>query len=72
VLPISWRNRDLGVSQLKLKEQGSRYLFTLLTVWFEWLLIRNDHRRASDEVFVPWDERPSAPPIEFDRGEAQP
>lgn len=57
VLPISWRNRDIGVSQLKLQEQGSRYLFTLLTVWFEWLLIRNDHRRASDEVFIPWNER---------------
>ncbi len=56
VLPISWRNRDLGVSQLKLKEQGSRYLFTLLTIWFEYLLTRNDYRREITEHFVPWRE----------------
>ena len=27
VVPISWRNRAVGVSKLKLKEMGSRYLF---------------------------------------------
>lgn len=57
VIPISWRNRDIGVSQLKLQEQGSRYLFTLLTVWFEWLLVRRDTRRPIDEHFIPWDEK---------------
>jgi dolichol-phosphate mannosyltransferase len=56
ILPISWRNRDIGVSSLKLKEQGSRYLFTLLTVWFEWLLTRNDYRRSEQEHFIPWNE----------------
>lgn len=45
VVPISWRNRQHGVSALKLQEQGSRYLFTLLIVWFEWLLTRDDYRR---------------------------
>jgi dolichol-phosphate mannosyltransferase len=54
ILPISWRNREIGVSSLKLKEQGSRYLYTLLTVWFEWLLVRHDTRRAEGEVFEPW------------------
>lgn len=54
IIPISWRNRDVGESALKLKEQGSRYLYTLLTVWFEWLLVKNDTHRPSDEVFVPW------------------
>lgn len=54
VIPISWRNRDIGVSALKLKEQGSRYLYTLLTVWFEYLLVRHDTRRAESEVFRPW------------------
>jgi dolichol-phosphate mannosyltransferase len=54
VIPISWRNRDVGESALKLKEQGSRYLYTLLTVWFEWLLVKNDTHRPADEVFVPW------------------
>ena len=31
--------------ELLLKEQGSRYLYTLLSVWFEWLLVRRDYLR---------------------------
>lgn len=54
IMPISWRNREIGTSALKLKEQGSRYLYTLLTVWFEWLLVRHDTRRTDDGVFRPW------------------
>lgn len=63
VVPISWRNRTVGESALKLKEQGSRYLYTLLTVWFEWLLVRHDTRRAAGEVFEPWpaEQQPAAP-----------
>lgn len=53
IVPITWRNRRVGVSALKLQEQGSRYLYTLLTVWFEWLLVRGDTRRTDDGVFVP-------------------
>jgi dolichol-phosphate mannosyltransferase len=60
IIPISWHNRTVGVSQLKLKEQGSRYLFTLLTVWFEFLLTRNDYRRPVGEKFIPWDESSQA------------
>jgi Glycosyltransferases involved in cell wall biogenesis len=56
VLPISWRNRSVGESRLKLKEQGSRYLFTLLTVWFEWLLTGSDYHRPEQEKFVPWED----------------
>jgi len=56
VIPISWRNRHVGTSKLKLKEQGSRYLYTLLTVWFEYLLTRSDYRRDEDEKFEPWHE----------------
>jgi dolichol-phosphate mannosyltransferase len=56
VIPISWRNREVGVSSLKLKEQGSRYLYTLLTVWFEWLLVKHDTRRTDDGIFQTWDE----------------
>lgn len=54
VVPISWRNRTSGESQLLLKEQGSRYLFTLLSVWFEWLLVRQDFRRTDSDEFRPW------------------
>ncbi len=56
VIPISWRNREIGSSSLRLKEQGSRYLYTLLTVWFEWLLVKHDTRRTDDGKFHTWDE----------------
>ena len=59
VTPIGWHNREVGTSSLILKEQGSRYLYTLLVVWFEWLLVRHDTKRADDDVFIAWDERES-------------
>lgn len=62
ILPITWRNRTVGESALKLKEQGSRYLYTLLTVWFEWLLVKHDTRRTDDGVFRPWEAKPTQPP----------
>jgi dolichol-phosphate mannosyltransferase len=61
VIPISWRNRDVGESALKLKEQGSRYLYTLLTVWFEWLLVKHDTYRTDDGVFTPWSPKVGKP-----------
>jgi dolichol-phosphate mannosyltransferase len=57
VMPISWRQRKEGVSSLKLQEQGSRYMFTLLTVWFEMLLTRKDYKRPDSEHFIPWAEK---------------
>ena len=35
-IPITWQNRKTGISKLKLKEMGSRYLFIVLYVW-RWL-----------------------------------
>ena len=50
VVPISWTNRQAGVSKLKLKEMGSRYLFIVLYLWLEKHLARGDyHRRNSVE-----------------------
>jgi dolichol-phosphate mannosyltransferase len=46
VIPISWTNRQAGVSKLKLKEMGSRYLFIVLYVWLEKLLARGDYTRS--------------------------
>jgi dolichol-phosphate mannosyltransferase len=46
VIPIGWRNRTEGVSKLKLKEMGSRYLFIVLYVWLEKHLAKGDYRRA--------------------------
>ncbi len=48
VVPISWYNRTTGVSKLKIKEMGSRYLFIVLYVWLEKLLARGDYRRPPD------------------------
>ena len=45
VVPITWYNRTTGVSKLKIKEMGSRYLFIVLYVWLEKVLSRGDYRR---------------------------
>ena len=46
IIPISWTNRDDGVSKLKLQEMGSRYLFIVLYVFLEHHLSRGDYRRV--------------------------
>ena len=43
-IPITWRNRTTGVSKLKLKEMGSRYLFIVLSIWLEKHLSREDYK----------------------------
>ncbi|MDJ0598399.1 MAG: glycosyltransferase [Crocosphaera sp.] len=45
IIPITWRNRTTGVSKLKLKEMGSRYLFIVLSVLLEKHLSRGDYVR---------------------------
>jgi dolichol-phosphate mannosyltransferase len=46
-VPITWRNRTTGVSKLKLKEMGSRYLFIVLYVLLEKMLARGDYARKN-------------------------
>ena len=46
-IPITWRNRTTGVSKLKLKEMGSRYLFIVLYVFLERMLSRGDYVREN-------------------------
>ncbi len=56
VVPITWTNRAAGVSKLKIKEMGSRYLFIVLYLWLEKHLSRGDYYRtpvASEEQKVP-------------------
>ena len=48
VVPITWRNRDQGVSKLRLKEMGSRYLFIVLYCYLEKYLAREDYRKRLD------------------------
>jgi dolichol-phosphate mannosyltransferase len=45
VVPITWTNRRLGASKLKLQEMGSRYMFIVLYVFLEHHLSRGDYRR---------------------------
>jgi dolichol-phosphate mannosyltransferase len=47
IVPISWTNRQAGVSKLKLKEMGSRYLFIVMYIWLEHLLARGDYHRRN-------------------------
>ena len=45
VIPISWKNRTKGVTKLKLKEMGSRYLFIIAYIWLEKHFSQGDYKR---------------------------
>ena len=45
VIPNSWTNRKQGVSKLKIKEMGSRYMFIILYCFIEKWLSRGDYHR---------------------------
>lgn len=45
VIPITWRNRKHGVSKLRIKEMGSRYLFMVCYILLEKLLSCGDYHR---------------------------
>jgi dolichol-phosphate mannosyltransferase len=47
VTPITWRNRRTGLSKLKIREMGSRYLFIALYCWLEKYFSRGDYRKES-------------------------
>jgi dolichol-phosphate mannosyltransferase len=58
VVPISWTNRASGISKMKIKELGSRYLFIVLYLWLEKYLSRGDYYRPASEPAPK-----SAPPV---------
>jgi dolichol-phosphate mannosyltransferase len=45
ILPITWRNRQVGTSKLSMQEMGSRYLFIVLYALLERYLSRGDYVR---------------------------
>jgi dolichol-phosphate mannosyltransferase len=47
VTPITWKNRRSGLSKLKIREMGSRYLFIALYCWLEKYFSCGDYRRPS-------------------------
>jgi len=50
VVPNSWTNRATGVSKLKIKEMGSRYLFIILYCLIEKWLSRGDYKVGKVKV----------------------
>lgn len=50
IIPITWRNRTTGLSKLKLKEMGSRYLFIVLYAWLEKYLSRGDYMHKPSQL----------------------
>lgn len=48
VMPIHWYNRRTGISKLKIREMGSRYLFIVLYIWLEKYLSRGDYHRSKN------------------------
>ncbi len=59
-VPITWKNRTAGVSKLKLKEMGSRYLFIVLYIWLEKHLSRGDYHRRKKRVVINSDVKSNA------------
>ena len=57
VMPITWRNRRHGISKLKIREMGSRYLFVALYCWLEKYFSRGDYakQRQQDAAGEPAD-----------------
>ncbi len=45
IVPNSWKNRKTGISKMKIKEMGSRYLFILFYCLIEKLLTKNDYKK---------------------------
>ena len=46
VIPISWLNRKKNISKFKIKEMQNRYIFTILYVWIEKILLRRDIKKS--------------------------
>ncbi|MDD5565877.1 MAG: glycosyltransferase family 2 protein [Candidatus Omnitrophica bacterium] len=45
VVPISWYGRDSGVSKYRIKELSRKYFFSILFVWLERFLLKEEIRR---------------------------
>ena len=50
-IAITWQNRKTGISKLKIKEMGSRYLFIVLYAWLEKHFSRGDYEKSKRLYF---------------------
>lgn len=53
VVPTDWYNRKHGISKLKIREMGSRYLFIVLYCLIEKFLSRGDYSQKEKNVNTP-------------------
>lgn len=52
VIPMRWYNRTTGISKLKIKEMGSRYLFIVLYIWLEKHLSCGDYHLSNNKLLL--------------------
>ena len=45
VVPISWSNRKKNVSKFHIKEMRNKYIFTILYVWIEKILLKKNFKK---------------------------
>ena len=45
-IPINWYGRKSGVSKLGIREMGRKYLFTVLYVWLEKILLKDEIKKG--------------------------
>lgn len=62
--PITWRNRRAGISKLKIKEMGSRYLFIALYCWLEKYFSHGDYKQERRNERVAFSGGPSPLKVE--------
>jgi len=46
VIPINWQGRDSGVSKYHIRELSRKYFFSILFVWLERVLLREEIRKS--------------------------
>jgi dolichol-phosphate mannosyltransferase len=61
VVPNTWTNRKAGMSKLKIKEMGSRYLFIVLYCLIEKWLSHGDYMRPRERALEPTAAEPPRP-----------
>lgn len=62
--PITWRNRRAGISKLKIKEMGSRYLFIALYCWLEKYFSHGDYKQERRNERAAFSDGPSPLKVE--------
>jgi dolichol-phosphate mannosyltransferase len=50
VIPINWYGRESGVSKLKIRDMGRRYLYTALYIWLQRTLVMDDIKEKAKEA----------------------